>query len=243
MSVLSNRALRRRPVPADYHEAQLTLRGVTPLLLNSGEADRDSELFRDFTHLSQKRGKSLDDEARLRLMEWALRAYIDDTVGPYIPGKNIKEMLRSAATKYRKGEDIKRSLAVADFRIPILYDGPREQEILQKDEAYRYLAMVSNAGQSKGRVVRTRPKFDDWTLVTTLAWDPEDLDEDLIVKVVKRSEKYGLGDYRPEFGAFNAELGEVQTSVSDFQVDGIKPVDLVSEQAYTAFLERIRKSS
>src|SRR5688572_30031670 len=67
-----------RPVPADYQQAQLHLTGTSALLMKSGETDRDSDLFRDFTLLAQKSRKSLDDEARLREMEWALGLYFDD---------------------------------------------------------------------------------------------------------------------------------------------------------------------
>jgi hypothetical protein len=195
----------RRVVPAGYADATLHLEGTSPLLMNSGEVDRDSELYRAYFLLGQKKRKTLEDEARLRELEWELRLYLDAEIGPYIPGKNVKEMIRSAATKWRRGEDIKRSLVVVPYRIPLLYDGPRDQAGLWAD-GYRYTAMVSNAGFGSGRVLRCRPMFQTWALDVELAYDPEDIDADFLSVSIERTQKFGLGDFRPEFGSFNATL-------------------------------------
>jgi hypothetical protein len=206
--------------------------------MNSGEVDRDSDLFRDFTILSQKRAKTLDDEARIREMEWALRLYFDDELGPFVPGKNVKEALRSAATKWKRGADVQRSLIVVDYRIPLAYDGPRDQQGLW-DAGYRYTAMVANAGMNRGRVVRCRPCFDGWSVTTTIGWDPEDLDYDLVQRIVKRSEKYGLGDYRPEFGSFTSLLGVIDSRRDDGLPDGVTPSEPRSKRAHAAAVEKI----
>lgn len=199
----------RRVVPDGYATAVLSLDGTSPLLMNSGEVDRDSETYRAYYMLGQKQRKSLDDEARLRELEWQLRLYLDPEIGPFIPGKNVKEMIRAAATKWRKGEEIKRSLAIVDYRIPLEYPGPRDQQGLW-DAGYRYTTMVANAGPGGGRVVRCRPMFEGWSLRVDLAYDPEDLDPDFLAIVVERTQKYGLGDYRPssggDFGCFKATL-------------------------------------
>lgn len=228
----------RRVVPEGYATAMLTLTGTSPLLMNSGEADRDSELYRSYFMLGQKKRKTLDDEARLREMEWQLRIYLDEKIGPYIPGKNVKEMLRSAATKWRRGEDIKRSLIVVDYRIPLQYDGPRDQQGLW-DAGFRYTAMVSNAGFNAGRVARCRPMFREWRIETMLAFDPEDIDPDFLHLVVERSQKYGLGDYRPEFGAFHALLDGEEVHKASANGESVKAGNGVHEEAHEAFKGRI----
>jgi hypothetical protein len=228
----------RRIVPPGYQRATLLLTGTSPLLMNSGEFDRDSETYRTYYLLGKKKSKSLDDEQRLRELEWTLRIYLDDEAGPYIPGKNVKELLRSAATKWRKGEEIKRSLVVIDYRIPLLYDGPRTVTELW-EAGFKYEAMVANAGAGSGRVVRCRPKFDGWSLVVELAYDPEDLDFDFLEMVVERSKKYGLGDYRPEFGSFEAELvaGELHKLASNG--NAFKRINADQLKAHLAMVERI----
>lgn len=229
----------RRIIPQGYIEAELSLTGTAPLLMNSGEADRDSETYRTYFNLGRKRGKSLDDEAKLRELEWTLALYLDEEIGPYIPGKNIKELLRSAATKWKKGEDIKRSLIVVENRVPLDYKGPRDVKSLW-DKGFRYTAMVANAGPSRGRVVRCRPMFEDWSIKAEIAYDPEDIDFDLLETVVDRSQKYGLGDYRPEFGAFAATITIKGEHVPSSNGDARKRRNGAEDKAHDAFVERIK---
>lgn len=228
----------RRIVPAGYALGTLELKGTSPLLMNSGEADQDSEAFRTYKLLGQKKRKTLDDEARLRELEWQLRLYLDEQVGPYVPGKNVKELLRSAATKWSKGEDIKRSLIVVQYRVPLEYDGPRDQDGLW-EAGFRYTAMVANAGYNAGRVVRCRPMFTDWSIKAELAWDPEDIDADFLAVVVERCQKYGLGDYRPEFGAFEATLFDADMHKVGARANATKARNGAHEDAHEAFKARI----
>jgi hypothetical protein len=228
----------RRVVPAGWARATLVLEGTAPLLMNSADYDRMSDTYRAYKLLGAKRGKSIDDEARLAELEWALALMLDEEIGPYIPGKNIWELLRSAATKFRKGEEIKRSLAVLDYRIPLLYDGPRDQAALWK-EGFQFTTMVANAGAGSGRVPRCRPKFEGWSLAIDLAYDPEDLDYDLLGAVAERSMKYGLGDYRPLYGAFEATLGPVEITKAASNGSAFKPRIREAVLAHLAFVERI----
>ena len=169
----------RRIIPSGYAMATLSLEGTSPLLMSCGETDPDSELSRAFFLLGQKRNKSLDDQARLREMEWQLRIYLDNEIGPFIPGKNVKELLRQYATKWRKGEEVKRSLVVIDYRIPLIYEGPRDQQGLW-DAGFRYTTRVANAGAGSGRVPRCRPMFEHWSINSEIAYDPEELDFDFL---------------------------------------------------------------
>jgi hypothetical protein len=228
----------RRIIPAGYAMAALNLEGTSPLLMSCGEADLDSELYRAFFLLGQKRNKSLDDQARLREMEWQLRLYLDNEIGPYIPGKNIKEMLRQSATKWRKGEEIKRSLVVSEYRIPLIYKGPRDQQGLW-DEGFRYTARVANAGVGSGRVIRCRPMFEYWSLDVEIAYDPEELDFDFLQLVAERSQKYGLGDYRPEFGSFKIILTEGVLNKSQAKGDATKRRNRLEMKAHSASTKRI----
>jgi hypothetical protein len=229
--------LRREP-PNGYIVHQVTLIGETPLLMSSGEVDRESELYREYRALSKARAKTLEQEAQLRELEWHTRIYFDDEIGPYIPGKNIKEMFRAAATKWKLGESLRRSLVVPDYRIPLLYDGPRDLKGLW-DEGFRYTAMVANAGAGSGRVERTRPCFDAWSLQFEVAFDTDELDEDSFRQIVQRSQKYGLGDYRPEFGSFTSSTEFLRQQKSEVQANGAKKRDEKMEAAVKKMTERI----
>lgn len=228
----------KRVIPPGHLVHLLTLKGETPLLMSSGESDREGDTYLAYRTLSKARNKTLEQESRLRELEWYTRLYFDAELGPYIPGKNIKELLRSAATKYRDGENVKRSLVIPDYRIPLLYDGPRTAEELWA-AGFKYTTMVANAGAGSGRVERCRPCFEKWSLECEIAFDPEELDQHRVEEIVKRSEKYGLGDYRPEFGAFTSSLKFVREQRDDARADARKPRDKKRESATLKMAERI----
>lgn len=232
----------RRVIPTGYHVCLLRLDGESPLLMSSGEADREGDTYRAYRDLSKARSKTVEQEARLRELEWYTRLYFDAELGPYVPGKNIKELLRSAATKWKLGEAVKRSLVVPEYRIPLIYDGPRTAEELWS-EGFRYTTMVANAGAGSGRVERTRPCFERWSVEAEIAYDPEELDSHAVENIVARSEKYGLGDYRPEFGAFTASLSIVDGKRGDARADAKKPRDQQREKANTTHATRIMASA
>lgn len=228
----------RRVVPEGYATANLLLDGTAPLLMNSADADRDSALFRTYTLLGQKKGKTLDDEARLRELEWELRIYLDADLGPYIPGRNVKGLLTEAAGKFRKGATLNRSLITLLSRIPLEYEGPRDQAGLW-EAGFRYSTMVKNAGFNGGRVVRCRPMFENWRLSVDMAFDPEEVDFDTLGLIVERAQRYGLGDYRPEFGAFAATLSLTTSTRKARKGLATKERNGHAEKAHDAFTTRL----
>lgn len=228
----------RRVIPTGHKVCLLRLDGETPLLMSSGEVDRDGDTYRAYEELAKARNKSIEEKARLRELEWYTRLYLDEKIGPYIPGKNIKELLRSAATKWKLGEAVKRSLVVPEYRVPLIYEGPRKASELW-NAGFRYTTMVANAGAGSGRVDRTRPCFDQWSLECEIAFDPEELDISQLENIVKRTEKYGLGDYRPEFGAFLSTLSFVREQREDTNGNAVKNRDAKAERAIKKHVERI----
>jgi len=57
------------------------------------------------------------------------------------------------------------------------------------------------------RVLRVRPRFDEWALEFKIAnFDPGLLKEETIFKILADAGRlHGLGDFRPEFGLFKVE--------------------------------------
>jgi hypothetical protein len=228
----------RKVVPAGYEQATLMLTGTAPLLMKAGDFDPDSDEYRSFELLGVQPRKSLDERQRLRELEWTLSMYMDEQLGPVIPSNNVHELLREAATKWRKGAEISRSLVITEFRLPLIYDGPRDQQGLW-DKGFRYTTMAANGGVNRGRVQRCRPMFPGWSLVAEIAYDPEALDFHLLERVVENSQKYGLGDYRPMFGSFEAVLARGELHKAGTNGSAIKPVDRDRLVAHLAFVERI----
>lgn len=236
----------RKVIPQGYATATLHIEGTSPFLMNSPDADRDGELYQAFVALSQKLRKTQDDEARLRELEWELRIYLDDEIGPYIPGRMVKKCLVDAAGKWRKGATLKRSLTTVLYRIPLEYDGPRDQQSLW-DGGYRYTTMVQNAGFGSGRVMRCRPMFPEWAITADVAFDPEEVDPITLGLIVERSQRYGLGDYRPDlggdFGAFTATLDLRGTTRAHREPMGAKERNGHAEQAHAASVARLMEET
>lgn len=228
----------RRVIPTGYLVYHVSFTGITPLLMSNGEIDRDSDLYIAYETLAATKRKTREQRAQLRELEWYTRLYYDDAIGPYIPGKNLKELIRSAATKTRDGENVKRGLVIPDYRVPLSYDGPREAKELW-DAGFRYTAMVSNAGAGSGRVDRTRPCFDNWLLDFEVAFDQEELDQSRFEDAVIRAEKYGLGDYRPEFGAFDASFEFLRIENSSVRAVAHKKRDERAEKANKVRVEKV----
>ena len=72
-----------------------------------------------------------------------------------------------------------------------------------------------------------------------LAFDPEDIDPDTLAHIVERSQKYGLGDFRPEFGSFVATLTKDAVHTAGANGDAAKSRDKVRLDAHEAFKARI----
>lgn len=228
----------RTIVPAGYQLATLELTGTSPLLMHSAKFDHFSDEYQSFALLSRKSKKTLDDELRLSEMEWALGLYMDDELGPFIPSENVHELLQRSATKWKMGTTILTELVVMQTRIPLQYDGPRDQAGLW-EEKFIYSAMAKNSGFNAGRVWRTRPCFQEWTLTVPLGWNPEEIDVDLMERVIERAQKLGIGDYRPVFGRFQATLALGELNKTGARVSATKKRDPHTEHAQRAFREAI----
>jgi hypothetical protein len=233
----------RRVIPEGYTVASITFVGQTPLLMSSADYDRQGDTYKAYQTLAKKRGKTDEDMARLQELEFLTRLYMDEDLGPFIPGINVKELLRSAATEQRLGEVVIREMIVPELRLPLGYDGPRDADGLWAGGFYD-TRMVANGGAQKSRVERTRPCFDDWSLVAEVAWDPSYIEMGQMESIVERSKKFGLGDGRKiGFGSFDAELEFVREERHATNGDAVKmrnARDLIIQRAKQRRLDAMK---
>jgi hypothetical protein len=55
--------------------------------------------------------------------------------------------------------------------------------------------------------MRYRPMFRKWAASCEIAYDPESINRDQIIKCFEDGGTYcGVGDYRPKFGRFSVEV-------------------------------------
>jgi hypothetical protein len=119
----------------------------------------------------------------------------------YFPGLNIQRSLVSAAT-FSKGKGratLQRVVAACVFVSP--------EYCLLGAQKYIVDSRPVVIPATRGRVVRHRPRFDDWRLSFELSYDDTLLTEPELRRVVDDAgNRIGIGDFRPErkgpFGRF-----------------------------------------
>lgn len=188
----------------------LKITGAAPLLMHAPTlVDPMHPLKRAYDLITAKGGKkTIADHERLAHLEWEAGIYFDEEVGPFLSAVNIKQAIRAAAARYKLGTAVVRGITFDKTKIPLLYDGPRELSALFK-AGFRDTRTVRNGGMNRGSVMRTRPCFEAWGLEARLYLNPYDIGIEDFARCVADAQRYGIGDYRPEFGLFTAELYEV----------------------------------
>ena len=164
---------------------QCTIRGISALLMHQFPLQPIKALEK----------KSAEEQA-----EFA--AYRDpDTGGLYVPGLNVQRSLIASAT-YSKGKGraslqkpVAACVMIAPERIPLGQD------------TYGIDSRPVVVPATKGRIVRHRPRLDEWELTFEVEYDDTLLTEAELRQVVDDAgSRVGLLDFRPErkgpFGRF-----------------------------------------
>ena len=185
----------------------ITIDGTAPFIMhNSRLADKLDPITRAKAVVSAKRKKTDEDDLELSRLEWLGGLYFDATVGPYIPADNILKSLTEAARKSKRGKLVEQGLFITTDINPIAYNGPRTTEALWADQNFVFRKTVK---QQQARITRTRPIFQQWAAEAEGVYDPAVLDLRDITEFAETAGAYiGLGDWRPRYGRFIAEVKE-----------------------------------
>lgn len=178
--------------------------GTLPLLMHCERlANPLDPATRKVKEITDKKRKTIDDYEALSYAEFEGGIYHDPEIGPYVPAHWILGMVRDAGKLNKRGRDVVRAIVVNETKMPVIYDGPRSIEDLWKKKFYDR-RMAGNQGR---RVLRTRPKFDKWSVEFSLQFDESVFDRHQLVAILNVGGRMiGLGDYRPVFGRFEAEV-------------------------------------
>lgn len=184
---------------------RITITGTAPMLMHNGRlANPLDPATQALKALTAKRKKTDDDLIDIARAEFLGGLYIDPDVGPYVPGENIERVILDAAKLTKNGMNVKRGLFIETDVNPIAYHGPRTAEGLWEDENFRLIRTVRN---QQNRVSRCRPMFTDWRTSAEGTLDESVLDFRTLAAIVEQAGAYvGLGDWRPRYGRFTAEL-------------------------------------
>ena len=96
--------------------------------------------------------------------------------------------------------DVKSGLFLLDDYIPIEYEGPTDPEEMWKSDRFVFVQAVK---VGTARLMRTRPKFEQWALNFRVRFNEEVLSEfDVQEFLTIGGWQVGLCEWRPRFGRF-----------------------------------------
>lgn len=182
---------------------KIKIKGLSPLLMHSARfanpLDPATKLHKELT---AKRKKTDEDHMAIMQSEWFGSLYCNDH-GPFIPGINIEASLFEAAKMRKLGKVIKRALIVIDDEIKLVYKGPRDPESLYANKDFVDVRAVK---VQTSKLMRCRPKFNEWSAEFDIQFNPEQIQKGEIMKIIEDAGfLVGVGDYRPRFGKFEME--------------------------------------
>ena len=197
---------------------EVTVEGTSPLLCSNVESsDPLGEGSKQKAFFHSKRKKNDEDHRALRTLDWIFSGYwknhgkvaIDednnmvdfaDFSAPTLPGANFQRCLRNAATKWKLGKDVLRSVVVSNDP-EIEYDGPKDAVEMFNSRTPKY----QKAAFTKRGVWVNRLMFPIWQVTYNLTVDDEILSIQELKRIIKMAGKAeGLGTWRPRHGRFTA---------------------------------------
>ena len=157
--------------------------------------------------LTSIRNKTEDDIANLAALEWEAGLYWDDKIGLYMPAENIEACIREGAKARKKGKDIVKAFSLTELKIPVDIGEKLTLDQMRDDFRFRDTRPMK---VKTSRVMRTRPRFNNWKLTCNAIYDENMLDFNTIVNAVEYAGQYvGLCDSRPKYGRFAATITEL----------------------------------
>lgn len=186
----------------------VTWKGLSPLIMHSCQCVNPLHpIARELKKYTSKRTKTEEDLLKISDLEWESGAYWKDDIGLYIPGENVEATIRNGAKLNKQGKNIERFVSVTNLYIPLDYGEKLTKEQLINNYEYRDTRIMV---VQRSKVVRTRPRFDQWKIQFNLMYDEEKIDLDTIIQALENAGKYvGLCDSRPKYGKFAVIVEEL----------------------------------
>lgn len=182
---------------------KFALKGISPLLMhNSQLADPINPFIVKMRTVHNKMAKKRTDAdyENLRRWEWEGGLYLDADRRIVIPSNNIEALLvDSFAAERKRGAAQSGILCEADA-FPLQYDGPKDIDALYQKREFVFRCPAKNGTST---VMRTRPRFNTWSLegeitVVTEVVNPGEVRE----RMEYGGRRLGIGDWTPKHGRF-----------------------------------------
>jgi hypothetical protein len=189
----------------DIETVRLRITGTKRLIMHNGRlADPLDPITKDLARLTSKKSKTEADHLEISRVEWFGGLWLHEGK-PCIPAEALMATFVQAAKTQNKGPAAKVGLIVENHAT-LIYEGPHDMDELWEDTNFRLRVGVR---LRNARMMRTRPRFDDWSAEFTARFFPSLLDPEQIVDFYKTAGfMKGLGDWRPQHGNFSVQVIE-----------------------------------
>jgi hypothetical protein len=189
---------------------KLELTGLSPLLMHSERGanplDPETKLMKKIT---SKKNKTDEDYEEMAFMDWKMALYHNDSLGPYIPGLNIRASVVEGGKMNKLGTLIQKGTMVLDSFLPLIYNGPKTIKELWANPKFRDIRSVV---VNRSRMMRCRPIFHEWKILVDLHYDTKVIDIEKILMGAENAGSYiGIGDFRP--GKGNGSFGRYEVKM------------------------------
>lgn len=184
---------------------RITLTGTAELLMHNARLSNPMDpAAKAMKAVTSKRIKTDGDHEELARLEHFGSLYLDPEIGPFIPGQNIERCLVDAGKVTKSGVKVTRGVFVSTNINPLAYVGPRDADGLWADENFRHIASVK---VQQNRIMRCRPVFRQWRTAAEGTLDTAVLSLDELQSIADTAgAMIGIGDYRPRYGRFTAQV-------------------------------------
>lgn len=198
-----------------FQKINVKLTGVAPLLMHNNRlVDPLDSFTKAMKAISSKRKKTDEDHERLSWLEWHGGLYTTpgleagkggdivgaDTALPTLTGDMLEACTVAGAKVARLGKDFASGYFVDQVE-KFDYDGPKKLAGLQTDKAFwdRRQARVQTS-----TVMRTRPRFERWSVEFSAYFLTDVLQFDQVEKALRDAGRLkGIGDWHPRYGRFD----------------------------------------
>ncbi len=187
---------------------RVTWKGISPLIMHSCQCVNPLHpIAKELKKYTSKKNKTDEDLTTISDLEWEAGAYWKDGLGLYIPAENVEATIINGAKANKKGKDVQKYVDVIDLYIPLDYGENLSKEELIQNYEYRDTRIMT---VMRSKILRTRPRFDQWKIEFELRYNEEKIDIETIINAIEYAGMYvGLCDSRPKYGKFVATVEEV----------------------------------
>jgi hypothetical protein len=187
-----------------YYTRTYHISGVTPLMMHNGQlANPLNPLAIELGKITKKKGKTEADHLACAKLEFLGSCYYDKKRNKFlIPDMCIEAGIKASAVAKQRGikKTVESAILVYDHGIITDFSGPKTPlDRWEAGEAYYDQRMVV----IRGRVLRTRPIFDDWKATFSVKFDDTKIDGTLLDDIITVwGNTVGMLELRPKYGRF-----------------------------------------